>query len=246
MSPCQWSVSIRHKFIRSQVCFDSFGSESYKNDFFRWRSRQFSTYGSIDPSRPNWVCYTAAIKRMRSQKYFSFKTATNPRVNITEKWPTFTRSGISSSKGFDRTLTLLYVFVSILESISQTSDLTVDERSDLSPNESSTAKGHERFSRAHFFLKDIKTTMSYLEAFSAIAAIYPFVQSNRNDIVPKIRYLCVAGNIPIDLNRISRLQLLDTSKSSTDHFISIHLSFERTVNFKRKFLNHLFAGKDWI
>ncbi|CAF4109874.1 unnamed protein product, partial [Adineta steineri] len=59
-----------------------------------------------------------------------------------------------------------------------------------------------------------------------IGTTYPLVQLDTKETTPKTQYLCIA----------------DTSKSSNENLIAIHLSFQKKVNFKHKFLNHLFPG----
>ncbi|CAF1689635.1 unnamed protein product, partial [Adineta ricciae] len=56
--------------------------------------------------------------------------------------------------------------------------------------------------------------------------MFPLIQIAPTHDLTKIRYLCVA----------------DTSKSAGEKLISIHISFARKVNFKHKFLNHLFPN----
>ncbi|CAF3977159.1 unnamed protein product [Rotaria sp. Silwood1] len=85
---------------------------------------------------------------------------------------------------------------------------------------------NDRFNRANFFLKNITTSMSYIDVFMSIGTQYPFVQLTTTENLSKIQYLCIA----------------DTSTSSNEKLISIHLCFQNKVNFKHKFLNHLFPG----
>ncbi|CAF4182638.1 unnamed protein product, partial [Adineta steineri] len=60
--------------------------------------------------------------------------------------------------------------------------------------------------------------------FMSIGTTYPLVQLDAKAATPKTQYLCIA----------------DTSKTSNENLISIHLCFQNKVNFKHKFLNHLF------
>ena len=135
--------------------------------------------------------------------------------------------------------------ISILESISQEkSNVNTKKRGNNLQNESSIKENDERFNRTHFFLKDIPTSLTYMDSFISIGTMYPLVQLNRSGDVSKILYLCVAGNVCINLNHLSRFQILVTSKSSNENLISIHLCFENKVNLKHTFLTDPFPGKD--
>ncbi|CAF4507593.1 unnamed protein product, partial [Rotaria sp. Silwood2] len=115
-----------------------------------------------------------------------------------------------------------------------TLETTVREKSNVekkkkTPEGESSVTNEEnkdRFNRVNFFLKNITTSLSYMDVFMSIGTQYPFVQLTTTEDSSKIQYLCIA----------------DTSTSSNEKLISIHLCFQNKVNFKHKFLNHLFPG----
>lgn len=74
-------------------------------------------------------------------------------------------------------------------------------------------------------------------------ATYPLVQLGSTQNAQKIRYLCVAGTDRVVRYSVDDPTILDASMSPSDKRLSIHLCFDRRVNFKRKFLNDLFPGK---
>lgn len=98
---------------------------------------------------------------------------------------------------------MLYCFSSMLESMPQRSDFTNNNRNDKSDLGNSAAGTDERFNRANFFFNDLKASTSYVDTFMAIGTIFPFLQTDRNGNTPKIRYLCVAGNVRINLCHMS-------------------------------------------
>jgi len=122
---------------------------------------------------------------------------------------------------------------------------TTKKRNRTLQGESFLKENDERLNRSNFFLKNITTSMTYMDIFISIATMYPLVQIQTTDNSSKIEYLCVAGNALVYVNHINRLYILDTSKSSAEKLVSIHLCFAKKVNFKRKLLNHLFQGKDY-
>jgi hypothetical protein len=117
-------------------------------------------------------------------------------------------------------------------------------RSNTLHGDSSIKANDDQLNRINFFLKNIGTPKSCLEIFVAIGTMYPFVQLNSTEKSTKIQYLCVAGNICIVLNSTDELKILDSPSASPDKRVSIHLCFQRKVNFKHKFLNDLFPGKN--
>jgi hypothetical protein len=120
---------------------------------------------------------------------------------------------------------------------------TTKKRNKTLQGESFIKSNDERLNRSNFFLKNITTSMTYMDIFISIATMYPLVQIQTTENSSKIEYLCVAGNVTVDMNYINRLYILDTSKLSNEKLVSIHLCFAKKVNFKHKFLNHLFAGR---
>ncbi|CAF1048637.1 unnamed protein product [Rotaria sordida] len=101
---------------------------------------------------------------------------------------------------------------------------TTKKRNKTLQGESLIKENDERLNRSNFFLKNITTSMTYMDVFTSIATMYPLVQLQTIENSSKIQYLCVA----------------DTSKSSNEKLVSIHLCFAKKVNFKHKFLNYLF------
>ncbi|CAF2136736.1 unnamed protein product [Rotaria magnacalcarata] len=91
-------------------------------------------------------------------------------------------------------------------------------------SENSLKENTERLNRSNFYLKNITTSMNYMQVFISIVTKFPLIQLNTTDKSPRIKYLCVA----------------DTSISPNEQLVSIQLSFENKVNFKHKFLNNLF------
>ncbi|CAF2038053.1 unnamed protein product [Rotaria magnacalcarata] len=91
-------------------------------------------------------------------------------------------------------------------------------------SENSLKENTERLNRLNFYLKNITTSMNYMQVFISIVTKFPLIQLNATDKSPRIKYLCVA----------------DTSISPNEQLVSIQLSFENKVNFKHKFLNNLF------
>lgn len=59
--------------------------------------------------------------------------------------------------------------------------------------ENSIKENSDRLNRSHFFLKNIATSMTYLDVFISIVTQYPLVQLNTMQNSQKIQYLCVAG-----------------------------------------------------
>jgi hypothetical protein len=133
-------------------------------------------------------------------------------------------------------------FISTLESTMKDYP-TTNKRKRTFQNESSIKENDERLNRVNFFFKDIHTSMTYVDIFASIATMYPFIQLNAIEKSTKIQYLCVAGNVLVYINHMSKLRVLDTSKSTNEKLISIHLCFAKKVNFKHKFVNHIFPGK---
>lgn len=62
-------------------------------------------------------------------------------------------------------------------------------------DENSMKENNDRLNRSNFFFKNIATSMTYMDIFISIGTQYPLVQLNAKDNLPKIKYLCVAGNI---------------------------------------------------
>jgi len=98
-----------------------------------------------------------------------------------------TRAGIASKD-----------FHSTLKSTSQ-AKLNVKKQKNALQSESSIKENDERLNRTNFYLKDIATFENYVDLFYAIVRIYPFIQTDTNDTSPRIQYLCVAGNILINI-----------------------------------------------
>jgi len=69
------------------------------------------------------------------------------------------------------------------------------------------AENNERINRANFFFKDVATSLSYVDVFNAIGAMFPLVQLNVSNNSPKVQYLCVAGNVFIDEHNLISLHL---------------------------------------
>ena len=61
--------------------------------------------------------------------------------------------------------------------------------------ENSIKENSDRLNRLTFFFKNITTSMTYMDIFISIGTQYPLVQLNTTENLPKIKYLCVAGNI---------------------------------------------------
>ncbi|CAF4462031.1 unnamed protein product [Rotaria magnacalcarata] len=91
-------------------------------------------------------------------------------------------------------------------------------------SENSLKENTERLNRSNFYLKNITTSMNYMQVFISIVTKFPLIQLNATDKSPRIKYFCVA----------------DTSIPPNEQLVSIQLSFENKVNFKHKFLNNLF------
>ena len=53
----------------------------------------------------------------------------------------------------------------------------------------------ERFNRVTFFIKNVKTSRTYMDAFTSILSIYPLALVSANDKRKPVKYLCVAGNV---------------------------------------------------
>ncbi|CAF4653768.1 unnamed protein product [Rotaria sp. Silwood1] len=101
---------------------------------------------------------------------------------------------------------------------------TTKKRNKTLQGEGLIKENDERLNRTNFFLKNITTSMTYVDVFTSIATMYPLVQLQTIENSSKIQYLCVAN----------------TSKSPNEKLVSIHLCFAKKVNFKHKFLNYLF------
>jgi Icc-related predicted phosphoesterase len=71
--------------------------------------------------------------------------------------------------------------------------------------ENSIKENNDRLNRSNFFLKNIMTSMGYMDIFIAIGTMYPLVQLKTTENSSKIQYLCVAGNAFINTDNISRL-----------------------------------------
>jgi hypothetical protein len=124
-------------------------------------------------------------------------------------------------------------------------EITLKEKTNktvLSGN--SIRENDERLNRVNFFFKNIRTSMTYMDVFISISTMYPLIQLNTTTNAQKLSYICAAGNVLIHMNNINRLYILDTSTPSSGKFLSLHLCFEKKVNFKHKFLNNIFPGKD--
>jgi hypothetical protein len=133
--------------------------------------------------------------------------------------------------------------LSILETTLREKSNTKKQNKTLQ-GENSVKENNDRLNRSNFFLKNITTHMTYMDIFISIVTMYPLVQLNTTENLSKIQYLCIAGNVLINMNNNSRLSILDKSTSSNEKLVSIHLCFQKKVNFKHKFLNHLFPGKN--
>jgi hypothetical protein len=71
--------------------------------------------------------------------------------------------------------------------------------------ENSNKENNDRLNRSNFFLKNITTSMTYMDIFISIATMYPLVQLNKTENSATIQYLCIAGDVLININNISRL-----------------------------------------
>ena len=109
---------------------------------------------------------------------------------------------------------------------------TTKKRNKTLQGESSIKENDERLNRSNFFLKNITTSMTYMDIFISIATMYPLVQIQTTDNSSKIEYLCVAGNALANVNHINRLYILDTSKSSDEKLVSIYLCFAKKSKFQ--------------
>ena len=63
----------------------------------------------------------------------------------------------------------------------------------------------DRSNRVHFFLKNIATTKTYHYIYVSITSMYPEVRLNPDDKTPKMKYLCVAGNVLFNMKHLIRL-----------------------------------------
>ncbi|CAF4993856.1 unnamed protein product, partial [Rotaria socialis] len=61
-------------------------------------------------------------------------------------------------------------------------------------SENSLKENTERLNRSNFYLKNITTSMNYMQVFISIVTKFPLIQLNTTDKSPRIKYLCVAGN----------------------------------------------------
>ncbi|CAF5107975.1 unnamed protein product, partial [Rotaria magnacalcarata] len=61
-------------------------------------------------------------------------------------------------------------------------------------SENSLKENTERLNRLNFYLKNITTSMNYMQVFISIVTKFPLIQLNATDKSPRIKYLCVAGN----------------------------------------------------
>ncbi|CAF1476616.1 unnamed protein product [Rotaria magnacalcarata] len=60
----------------------------------------------------------------------------------------------------------------------------------------SAKENNDRSNRSNFFcFKNIKTSITCMDVFISIGTQYPLVQLNTTEILQKIKYLCVAGNV---------------------------------------------------
>lgn len=73
-------------------------------------------------------------------------------------------------------------------------NMSAKELSCISSRSKIDKENEERFNRIHFFLKNIKTSHTYMSAFMSILSIYPLPPINIDDKRKPIKYLCVAGN----------------------------------------------------
>ncbi|CAF1284140.1 unnamed protein product [Adineta ricciae] len=83
-----------------------------------------------------------------------------------------------------------------------TDNSTNTKRKKAFQNKSHIKDDNDRLNRVHFFLKNIKTNMTYLDAFTSIATMFPLIQIAPTNDLTKIRYLCVAGSIRVVLNYV--------------------------------------------
>jgi hypothetical protein len=92
--------------------------------------------------------------------------------------------------------------VSVLETSLKEKSKDKNENKTLQ-SESSIKPDDDRFNRVHFFLKNIATSRTYHDIYVSIKSMYPEV--NMNDNLPKIKYICVAGNVLFNMKHIIRL-----------------------------------------
>ena len=85
--------------------------------------------------------------------------------------------------------------------------------------------------------------MTHMDVFNAIASTYPVERLNDTSNLPKIQYLCCAGKEIVHHIDGVNGTLSETSSSIIDNTISVHLTFTKKVNFKHKFIDHIFPGK---
>ncbi|CAF5068634.1 unnamed protein product [Rotaria magnacalcarata] len=62
-------------------------------------------------------------------------------------------------------------------------------------SENSLKENTERLNRSNFYLKNITTSMNYMQVFISIVTKFPLIQLNATDKSPRIKYFCVAGNV---------------------------------------------------
>ncbi|CAF1547196.1 unnamed protein product, partial [Rotaria magnacalcarata] len=59
-------------------------------------------------------------------------------------------------------------------------------------SENSLKENTERLNRSNFYLKNITTSMNYMQVFISIVTKFPLIQLNATDKSPRIKYFCVA------------------------------------------------------
>lgn len=58
-----------------------------------------------------------------------------------------------------------------------------------------TKENADRLNRSNFFVKNIVTSMTYMDVFISITTQYPLAQFSTTQNMSKIQYICVAGNV---------------------------------------------------
>ena len=96
-----------------------------------------------------------------------------------------------------------HLLLSLRSTITEKS--TTKKRNKTLQGESLIKENDERLNRTNFFLKNITTSMTYMDVFISIATMYPLVQLQTIESLSKTQYLCVAGNVLVNINHINRL-----------------------------------------
>ena len=71
----------------------------------------------------------------------------------------------------------------------------VQKQNKILEGENSIKENNDRLNRLHFFLKNVVTSMTYMDVFISIVTQYSLVRLNTAQNSPKIQYLCIAGNV---------------------------------------------------